>query len=105
MATQARDLDVHDSIRDVLWRAGGNPVAWFNGQTVGKMLCRIRVTKIDAKPLSFWESFERYGGYSAGLATGLLGFLQIMWDPNRQAIHDKISETVVLDLRKPDRIN
>ena len=80
-------------------------VAWFNGQTVGKMLCRIRVTKIDAKPLSFWESFERYGGYSAGLATGLLGFLQIMWDPNRQAIHDKISETVVLDLRKPDRIN
>lgn len=80
-------------------------VAWFNGQTVGKMLCRIRVAKIDAKPLSFWESFERYGGYSAGLATGLLGFLQIMWDPNRQAIHDKISETVVLDLRKPDRIN
>jgi hypothetical protein len=80
-------------------------LAWFNGQTVGKMLCRIRVTKIDSKPLSFWESFERYGGYSAGLATGLLGFLQIMWDPNRQAIHDKISETVVLDLRKPDRIN
>lgn len=78
-------------------------IAWFSGQTVGKMLCRIRVVKIDAKPLSFWESFERYGGYSAGLATGLMGFLQVMWDPNRQAIHDKISETVVLDLRKPDR--
>lgn len=78
-------------------------VAWFNGQTVGKMLFKIKVVKIDAKPLTFWESFERYGGYSAGLATGLLGFLQITWDPNRQAIHDKISETVVLDLRKPDK--
>lgn len=78
-------------------------VAWFNGQTIGKMLLRIKVVKIDGKALSFWESFERYGGYSAGLATGLMGFLQIIWDPNRQAIHDKIAETVVLDLRKPDK--
>lgn len=79
-------------------------VSWFNGQTIGKMLFRIKVVKIDAKALTFWESFERYGGYSAGLATGLMGFLQITWDPNRQAIHDKISETVVIDLRKPDKL-
>jgi uncharacterized RDD family membrane protein YckC len=77
--------------------------AWFNGQTLGKMLFRIRVIKIDGKELTLWESFERYGGYSAGLATGLLGFLQVIWDPNRQAIHDKISETVVIDLTKADR--
>ncbi len=79
--------------------------AWFRGQTIGKMLLGLRVMKIDGKPISLWESFGRYGGYSAGLATGLLGFMQIMWDPNRQAIHDKISETVVLSLRKPDRTN
>lgn len=79
--------------------------AWFRGQTVGKMLLGLRVTKIDGKPITLWESFGRYGGYSAGLATGLLGFMQILWDPNRQAIHDKISETVVLNLRNPDRAN
>ncbi len=79
--------------------------AWFRGQTIGKMLLGLRVMKIDGKPITLWESFGRYGGYSAGLATGLLGFMQIMWDPNRQAIHDKISETVVLSLRKPDRTN
>jgi len=79
--------------------------AWFRGQTIGKMLLGLRVMKIDGKPISLWESFGRYGGYSAGLATGLLGFMQIMWDPNRQAIHDKISETVVLNLRKPNRVN
>lgn len=78
--------------------------AWFNGQTVGKIIFRIKVVKIDGKEMSLWESFGRYGGYSAGLATGLMGFLQVIWDPNRQAIHDKVSETVVLDLRKPDRI-
>jgi uncharacterized RDD family membrane protein YckC len=77
--------------------------AWFGGQTFGKMVFRIQVAKIDGKEISLWESFGRYGGYSAGLATGLLGFLQIIWDANRQAIHDKISETVVLDLSKPDR--
>jgi len=77
--------------------------AWFRGQTIGKMLLGLRVMKIDGKPISLWESFGRYGGYSAGIATGLLGFLQILWDPNRQAIHDKISETVVLNLRKPDQ--
>ena len=47
-----------------------------------------------------WDSFGRYGGYGAGLATGLLGFLQIYWDPNRQAIHDKISSTIVIDVTK-----
>jgi hypothetical protein len=46
--------------------------------------------------LNWWLSFERAGGYAAGFATGLLGFAQIFWDPNRQAIHDKVSETIVI---------
>lgn len=78
--------------------------AWFDGQTLGKIIFRIKVVKIGGTEMSLWESFGRYGGYSAGLATGLMGFLQVIWDPNRQAIHDKVSETVVLDLRKPDRV-
>ena len=64
----------------------------------------IKIIKLDGKALNLWESFGRYGGYGAGLATGLLGFLQIYWDPNRQAIQDKISETLVIDMRKP-RVN
>jgi hypothetical protein len=75
--------------------------AWWKGQTPGKKLLGMRVIKLDNTPLNLWESFGRYGGYAAGLATGLMGFLQVFWDPNRQAIHDKISETLVIDLRKP----
>jgi uncharacterized RDD family membrane protein YckC len=30
------------------------------------------------------------------VATGLLGFAQIWWDSNRQAIHDRIVGTVVV---------
>jgi hypothetical protein len=70
--------------------------AWWRGTSVGKRIFRIRVVMIDNRPLNWWLSFERAGGYAAGLATGLLGFAQIFWDPNRQAIHDKVSETFVI---------
>ncbi len=66
------------------------------GRTPGKRLLRLRVVRLDGRPIGWWAAFERFAGYAAGLATGLLGFLQIFWDPNRQAIHDKISRTVVL---------
>ncbi len=70
--------------------------AWWKGQTMGKRLFGIKVIRIDGNDIDLWESIGRYGGYSAGLATGLSGFLQIYWDANRQAIQDKISETVVI---------
>ena len=76
-------------------------VAWLNGKTVGKWIVGTRIIRIDGRDLSLWDSFGRYGGYGAGLATGLLGYLQVYWDVNRQAIQDKISETVVIDTRKP----
>ncbi|MFT4940516.1 MAG: hypothetical protein ACI88A_003572 [Paraglaciecola sp.] len=75
--------------------------AWWKGQTPGKRLMGIKVIKLNGNVLNLWESFGRYGGYSAGLATGLSGFLQVYWDPNRQAIQDKVSETFVINLRKP----
>lgn len=75
--------------------------AWFDGQTLGKKIMRVRVISLGGGKLSLWDAFGRYGGYGAGFATGLLGFLQIFWDANRQAIQDKISATVVIDLSKP----
>ncbi|SEI07113.1 RDD family protein [Rheinheimera pacifica] len=73
-------------------------IAWNNGQTIGKKLCGIRVVQLDNKPISLWGAFGRQGGYSAGIATGLLGFLQVYWDPNRQAIQDKLADTLVIRL-------
>lgn len=70
--------------------------AWWGGHTIGKKILRVKVVKLDGTLPNLWESFGRYGGYTAGFATGLLGFLQIFWDPNRQTIQDKIAETLVL---------
>ena len=69
---------------------------FLDGQTPAKRWLGIRVVRLDGRPLNLWLCFERFSGYTAGLATGLLGFLQIYWDRNRQVIHDKIAATVVI---------
>lgn len=68
----------------------------MKGQTLGKRMMGIRVVRLDGKPINWWVAFERAGGYAAGFATGLLGFFQVYWDSNRQAIHDRIVGTVVV---------
>ncbi|ROQ30033.1 RDD family protein [Gallaecimonas pentaromativorans] len=70
--------------------------AVWRGRTPGKKLLGLRVVRLNGEPLTLWASFGRYGGYGAGLATGLLGFMQVLWDNNRQCIQDKIGETVVI---------
>jgi hypothetical protein len=74
---------------------------WWKGQTVGKRLFGLRVVHLAGKPLGVMDCFGRYGGYAAGLATGGIGLLQVLWDPNRQAVEDKLAHTVVIDLRGP----
>lgn len=71
-------------------------LAMMRGQTPGKRFLGCRVIRLDGKPLGWWMSFERFGGYAASLFLGLLGFAQIIWDRNRQGLHDKACETVVI---------
>ena len=71
-------------------------LALWDGRTPGKRALDLRVVRITGGPLGLLMSFERAGGYAAGIATGLLGFARVWWDPNRQGIHDKIANTVVI---------
>ncbi|MEJ2548341.1 MAG: RDD family protein [Gemmatimonadota bacterium] len=70
--------------------------AFLRGRTPGKRLLNVRVVRLDGKPLGYWASFERFGGYAASLFTGFEGFLRILWDANRQGLEDKLAETVVV---------
>jgi len=79
------------------------PVLW-PGQTLGKRLMGLQVRELTDKPMTVLQALKRYGGYAAGMATGGLGFLQPIWDPNRQAIQDKTAHTVVIDLRGTPRL-
>ena len=70
--------------------------AFWGGYTPGKRALGIRAVRLDGRPVTLWNAFERFGGYAAGLVTGLIGFAQILWDPNRQGVQDKIAGTVVI---------
>jgi uncharacterized RDD family membrane protein YckC len=67
--------------------------------TIGKWLAGIRVRRLDGRPLTLWESFERFGGYLASVGTFGFGLLDFWRDPNRRLAHDRISNTVVLRTR------
>ena len=93
-------------IRDI-WEQAGSAIGLWSlyftvaltltgGRTVGKKMMGLRVLRLDGEPLTWWSSFERAGGYVAGIATGTLGFVQVFWDSNRQCVHDKIVGTVVV---------
>lgn len=66
------------------------------GQTPGKKLFRLRVIRLDGRAIGWWTSLQRFGGYSASVFTGLLGFAEMIWDDNRQALQDKLVHTVVI---------
>lgn len=72
-------------------------LALWRGRTPGKRLFGIRVVRIDGEDLTTWDAFGRFGGYAASVLTGLLGFAQLLWDANRQALHDRIAGTVVVE--------
>lgn len=73
---------------------------WMRGQTPGKKIMGLRVVELTGRPLTLILCFSRYGGYAAGLATGGFGFVQLLWDPNRQTIQDKIAHTVVVNAKE-----
>ena len=70
----------------------------WNGQTPGKRLLKITVVKLNGSRITFWNSLERASGYTASAAILFLGFVQYFWDRNAQTTHDKITETIVIEV-------
>lgn len=70
------------------------------GQTIGKMVCRLKVVREDGEPLSYGRSFLRCTGYIFSAIVLNLGFLWVAFDRNKQGWHDKIARTYVIRLSK-----
>jgi len=68
----------------------------WHGRTLGKVLFGIQALKTDGSAFTYFDAFVRHGGYVAGVAMGMTGFLKLLWDPNRQAVEDRIAGTVVV---------
>lgn len=68
----------------------------WKATTVGGIICGLQVVPMDGKPLAFTDALVRgLASILSAVAAGL-GWLWILWDPERQAWHDKIAGTVVV---------
>jgi uncharacterized RDD family membrane protein YckC len=66
--------------------------------TIGGIICQLRVIRVDGTPLTFAEAFVRgLSGIFSLLLAGV-GFLWILRDPERQAWHDRIAGTFVVNV-------
>ena len=85
----------------LVWLGGIGYYAYFegsaSGQTVGKRATSIRViSSLDGGPIGFGRGLLRYlGKIISGIAIGL-GYLWMLWDPERQTWQDKIANTFVV---------
>lgn len=74
-----------------------------HGVTPGKRLLGIRVVSVVHSRLSLWHCIERSLGYAASSLEAGFGFLQYFKHPNRQTVHDRIAETIVVVSKSPRR--
>ena len=71
---------------------------FWKGQTIGKYFLKIKVLSLYHERLRLWHCIERSLGYFASALEFGFGFIQASWNPNRMTLHDKIGETIVVDV-------
>lgn len=83
----------------LLLLAGYGAVMWkLKGTTIGGIVCGLKVVRIDDRPLDWTTAIVRALGCFLSLFVFGLGFLWVLFDPDRQSWHDKIAGTVVVRL-------
>lgn len=72
-------------------------MVWFNGRTLGKMMLRLRVVKKNGRRITILDALLRnVFGYMISQIF-LLGYLWALFDKEKQAWHDKMAGTVVVE--------
>jgi uncharacterized RDD family membrane protein YckC len=75
--------------------------AWFwlhGGQTLGMRAWRLRLQRFDGRAITLWQALLRFLVAIPSLAAGGLGLLWMLVDKDRLAVHDRISESMIVRL-------
>ncbi|MCY4537742.1 MAG: RDD family protein [Chloroflexi bacterium] len=75
----------------------------FNGQTLGKIMLKLRVIKKNGRRIGILDAIIRnvFGYTISGMF--LLGYLWAIFDREKQTWHDKLAGTVVVDERAVEK--
>ncbi|MBS3109595.1 RDD family protein [Candidatus Woesearchaeota archaeon] len=72
-------------------------LTYYFGSTIGKKLLGIMVVNKKKVKLSLIDSVARHFSKWISTLTLGIGYLMILWDDKKQALHDRISNTYVID--------
>ena len=67
------------------------------GATVGMTIVGLKIVSVDGHPITFKNALLRFVVFAA--VGGSIGFLWILFDPQKQSLHDKAGRTVVVKIR------
>ncbi len=68
----------------------------ISGQTLGKSIMGLRIVRADGERLKLRNAILRFIGYPISGMLLFLGYLMVLIDRRRQALHDKIGGTIVV---------
>ncbi len=68
--------------------------------TFGKKLLHLQVTTLEGKRISFWRATRRHFGKMLSRALAFLGLFMIFFTKKKQALHDKMACTVIVQKEK-----
>jgi uncharacterized RDD family membrane protein YckC len=88
-------IPTHDGLLLVLAAYGA--VMWkLRGTTIGGIVCGLRLVRLDGRPIDWATAVTRaLASFLSFFVVGL-GFIWVVFDPERQSWHDKIAGTVVV---------
>jgi uncharacterized RDD family membrane protein YckC len=88
-------LPTHHGLLLILAAYGA--VMWkLRGTTIGGIVCGLRIARLDGRPIDWPTAVTRaLASFLSFFIVGL-GFIWVVFDPERQSWHDKIAGTVVV---------
>ena len=88
-------IPTHDGLLLVLAAYGA--VMWkLRGTTIGGIVCGLRLARLDGRPIDWATAVTRaLASFLSFFVVGL-GFIWVVFDPERQSWHDKIAGTVIV---------
>ena len=84
----------------LLWFLWNTHQMGRKGQSLGGRLLGLKVVNEEGSPIGFWRAFIR-NILAIATSAPLLLWLWIAWDPNRQALHDKLVRSYVIRTGRP----
>ena len=69
-------------------------VGLWNGQTLGKKACGIKVISMDGRPCSVPQAFGRALAKLLSAFTLMIGYIMVGFDRHKRALHDHVAGTL-----------